>query len=160
MKLAGKRSALEYSRKATAAVLAHRTAESTRQTEAAGGLVEQRASYFQRHVANLAVLYAEVGRSSREALEMAQWASISAAAAPADGHRFASGWRLAALVRRQDLAAAWRDKDRHCSKRFDPEVSRTGQGSPPCAEIAETEGGLRSAARIDKEFPDYPRCTA
>jgi tetratricopeptide (TPR) repeat protein len=40
-------SALAFSRKATAAVLAHRTAESTGlpQMEAVGGLVEARASY-------------------------------------------------------------------------------------------------------------------
>src|SRR5262249_39220387 len=46
-------SALAYSRKATAAILAHRTAESTGtpHTWAEGGLVERRASYFQRHVA-------------------------------------------------------------------------------------------------------------
>src|SRR5262249_11825447 len=50
-------SALAYSRKATAAILAHRAAESTGtpRTEAVGGLVEPRASYFQRHVANLAI---------------------------------------------------------------------------------------------------------
>lgn len=81
-------SALTYSRKATAAVLAHRAAESTgaRQTGAVGGLLEQRASYFQRHVANLAVAarkgIAEPAPSlANEAIEVAQWANQSSAAA-------------------------------------------------------------------------------
>ena len=115
-------SALAYSRKATAAILAHRAAESTgaRQTGAAGGLVEQRASYFQRHVANLAVAARKgiepAPSLAREAIEVAQWASQSSAAAAVQqmSTRFASGGgALASLVReRQDLAAAWRDKDK------------------------------------------------
>ena len=115
-------SALAYSRKATAAVLAHRTAEltGTPQTGAAGGLVERRASYFQRHVANLAVAARKgiepAPSLAHEAIEVAQWANQSSAAAAVQqmGTRFASGsGALASLVREsQDLAAAWRDKDK------------------------------------------------
>jgi tetratricopeptide (TPR) repeat protein len=115
-------SALVYSRKATAAVLAHRTAESTGapQTGALGGLVEPRASYFQRHVANLAVAARKgiepAASLAREAIEVAQWASQSSVAGAVQqmSTRFASGAdALASLVRdSQDLAAAWRDKDK------------------------------------------------
>src|SRR5262249_46594332 len=114
-------SALAYSRKATAAVLAHRAADSTGtlQTGAVGGLVERRASYFQRHVANLAVAARKgiepAPSLAHEAFEIAQWASQSSAAAAVQqmGTRLASGGgTLAALVRQnQDLAALWRDKD-------------------------------------------------
>src|SRR5439155_13865019 len=105
-----------------AAVLAHRTAESTGtpQTGAVGGLVEQRASYFQRHVANLAAAARDgiepAPSLAHEALEVAQWASQSSAAAAIQqmSTRFASGpGALASLVREnQDLAAIWRDKDK------------------------------------------------
>src|SRR5262249_40982425 len=114
--------ALAYSRKATAAVLAHRTAESmgTPQTGTAGGLVERRASYFKRHVANLAAA-AHKGSEpapllAHEAIEVAQWGSQSSAAAAIQqmSTRLASGpGALASLVREnQDLAAAWRDQDK------------------------------------------------
>jgi tetratricopeptide (TPR) repeat protein len=48
--------AVEYSRKATTAVINHATTETllVRQQQGAGGLVEQRAPYFLLHVANLA----------------------------------------------------------------------------------------------------------
>ena len=48
--------ALAYSRKATAAVIAHAATETTgaQHKEGTGGLVEQRTNYFVRHVANLA----------------------------------------------------------------------------------------------------------
>jgi Tfp pilus assembly protein PilF len=79
--------ALAYSRKSIAAVLAHRAiqAPSTRQAGATGGLVEQRASYFRRHVSNLAEATRQGIDSApalaREAVEVAQWASQSSAAA-------------------------------------------------------------------------------
>ena len=161
-------SALAYSRKATAAVLAHRTAESTGtpQTGAVGGLVEQRASYFQRHVANLAVAARKgiepAPSLAHEALEVAQWASQSSAAAAVQqmGTRFASGaGALASLVREsQDLAAAWRDQDKAL---LDALSNPEGQHDRARIDalrkqIAETEGRLNAvAARIDKEFPDY-----
>jgi tetratricopeptide (TPR) repeat protein len=74
-------SALAYSRKASAAILAHRAAESTG-TGTAGGL--RRASYFQRHVANLAVAAGKgiepAPSLAHEAIEIAQWASQSSVA--------------------------------------------------------------------------------
>jgi CHAT domain-containing protein/Tfp pilus assembly protein PilF len=161
-------SALAYSRKATAAVLAHRAAESTgaQQTGAAGGLVEQRASYFQRHIANLAVAAREGIESAplltREALEVAQWASQSSAAAALQqmGNRFASGGgALESLVReRQDLAAAWRDKDKALLDALsNPEGQQDRVSTDELRkQIAEIERRLNAiAARIDKEFPDY-----
>ena len=161
-------SALAYSRKATAAVLAHRTAEltGTPQTGAAGGLVERRASYFQRHVANLAVAARKgiepAPSLAREAIEVAQWASQSSAAAAVQqmGTRFASGpGALASLVREsQDLAAAWRDKDKALLDALSNPEGQQDRVSTDALrkQIAETERRLNAiAARIDKEFPDY-----
>ena len=115
-------SALAYSRKATAAIIAHAATETTgaQRKEGAGGLVEQRTDYFVRHVANLAAAaqkrlepQSELGR---EALIMAQWANQSGAATAVQqmGLRFAAGTdALAALVReRQDLSAFWRGLDK------------------------------------------------
>jgi tetratricopeptide (TPR) repeat protein/CHAT domain-containing protein len=161
-------SALAYSRKATSAILAHRAAESTGtpQPGTAGGLVEWRASYFQRHVANLAVAAGKgiepVPSLAHEAIEVAQWASQSlvARAVQQMSTRFASGAdALASLVREsQDLAAAWRDKDKAL---LDALSNLEGQYERARIdglrrEMAETERRLNAiAARIDKEFPDY-----
>jgi tetratricopeptide (TPR) repeat protein len=161
-------SALAYSRKATAAILAHRAAESTGtpQTGAVGGLVEQRASYFQRHVANLAVAASKgiepAPSLAHEAVEVAQWASQSSAAAALQqmGTRFASGdGALGSLVReRQDLAAAWRDQDKALLDALSNPEGRHERARIDALrkQIAEAEGRLNAvAARIDKEFPDY-----
>ena len=165
-------SALAYSRKATAAILTHRAAELTRarQTGAAGGLVEQRASYFERHVANLAVAVRKAIEPApllaHEALEVAQWAAQSSAAAALQqmSTRFASGGgALASLVReRQDLAAAWRDKDEALlgalSKSEGQQEPQQDQVSADALrkQIAEIERRLNAiATRLDKEFPDY-----
>ena len=167
-------SALVYSRKATAAVLAHRTAESTgpAQTGAVGGLVERRSSYFQRHLANLAVAASKgiepAPSLAHEAIEVAQWASQSSAAAAVQqmGTRFASGpGALASLVREsQDLAATWRDQDKTLLDALsNPESRHEREGLHERAsidalrrQITETEGRLNAVAtRIDKEFPDY-----
>ena len=81
--------ALAFSRKATAAIIAHAAAEASgaQQPETRSGLVEQRASYFRRHVANLALAAGPGGERGPalggEALEVAQWASHSSAAAGA-----------------------------------------------------------------------------
>ena len=94
-------------------------AAGSQRKEDAGGLVEQRADYFVRHVANLAAaarkrIEPEV-ELGREAFVMAQWAKQSAAAAAVQqmGLRFAAGSdALGALVRqRQDLSALWRERD-------------------------------------------------
>jgi tetratricopeptide (TPR) repeat protein len=159
-------SALAYSRKATAAVLAHRTAESTGspQTGAAGGL--RRNSYFQRHVANLAGAARKESEPAaslaHEALEVAQWASQSSAAAAVQqmSTRFASGpGALGSLVREsQDLAAAWREQDKTLLDALSNPEGRHDRARIDGLrrKIAETEGRLKAvAAQIDKEFPDY-----
>jgi tetratricopeptide (TPR) repeat protein len=161
-------SALAYSRRATAAVLAHRTAESTGtpQTGAVGGLVERRNSYFRRHVANLAAAARKgiepATSLAHEAIEIAQWASQSSAAAAVQqmSTRFASGPdALASLVREsQDLAAAWREQDKALLDALSNPEGRQEQARIDALrrKIAETEGRLNAiAARIDKEFPDY-----
>jgi CHAT domain-containing protein len=82
--------------------------------------VEQRKSYFQRHVANLAVAVRKgiepAPSLAHEAIEVAQWAIQSPAAAAIQqmGTRFASGpGALTSMVREtQDLAAAWREQDK------------------------------------------------
>jgi hypothetical protein len=153
---------------ATAAVLAHRTAESTGtpQTGAVGGLVERRSSYFQRHVANVAAATRKGVESAPslagEALEVAQWASQSSAAAALQqmSTRFASeGGALASLVRgSQDLAAAWRDKDKALVDAFSKPEGQQERARIDTLrkQIAETEGRLNAInASLDKEFPDY-----
>jgi CHAT domain-containing protein len=160
--------ALAYSRKASASVIAHAATETAgaQHKEGAGGLVEQRADYFVRHVANLAAAAqkrlepeAELGR---EALAMAQWAKQSAAAAAVQqmGLRFAAGTdALAALVReRQDLSAFWRDRD----KALLAALSKPQGEQNPTAigalrrELAATESKLAAnTARLEREFPEY-----
>jgi CHAT domain-containing protein/tetratricopeptide (TPR) repeat protein len=161
-------SALAYSRKATAAILAHRAAESTGtpHTWAEDGLVERRASYFRRHLANLAVAACKESEPAaslaHEALEVAQWASQSSAAAAVQqmGTRFASGpGALASLVREnQDLAATWRDKDKALLDALSNPEGRHERARIDRLrrEMAETERRLNAVtAQIDKEFPDY-----
>src|SRR6266511_1994348 len=160
-------SALAYSRKATAAILDHRTAESTGtpQTGAVGGLVERRASYFQRYVANLAAAARKgiepAPSLAHEAIEVAQWASQSSAATAVQqmSTRFASSpGTLASLVREsQDLAAAWRDQDKALLDALSNSEGRDRATIDALRRrIAQTEGRLNAiAARLDKEFPDY-----
>jgi hypothetical protein len=133
---------------------------------ATGGLVEQRASYFQLHVANLAEATRKGIDSApalaREAVEVAQWASQSSAAAAVQqmSARFASdGGALASLVREsQDLAAAWRDKDKALVDALSKPEGQQERARIDTLrkQIAETEGRLNAInARLDKEFPDY-----
>ena len=161
-------SALAYSRKATAAVIAHAATEMTgaQHKEGAGGLVEQRTDYFVRHVAHLAAAAQKrlepEAALGREALVMAQWAKQSAAAAAVQqmGLRFAAGTdALAALVReRQDLSAFWRDRD----KALLAALSKPQDQQNPSAlgalrrELAQTESKLNAnTARLEREFPEY-----
>jgi hypothetical protein len=148
------RSALAYSRKATAAVLAHRTAESTGapQTGAIGGLVERRASHFQRHVANLAVA-ARKGIEPEpslvhEAVEVAQWANQSEAAAAVQqmSTRFAAGVPALWLpwCARTRTSPPGATTTRHYSTRFRTRRVGTGQISTPCAgRSPRPRGGLK-----------------
>jgi CHAT domain-containing protein/Tfp pilus assembly protein PilF len=160
--------ALAYSRKATAAVLAHATlGDSTaRQPREVGGLIEQRASYFVNHVDSLAAA-AKAGLQlpialSQEAFEVAQWANQSAAAAAIQqlGPRFgASNDALAALVRqRQDLSAFWRDRDRALVEALSkPEGQATEVDIGTIRrQIADTEKKLAAVDdQLQKEFPDF-----
>ena len=127
---------------------------------------ERTAEIALRHVANLAVAARKgiepAPSLAHEALEVAQWASQSSAAAAVQqmGTRFASGsGALASLVREsQDLAAAWRDQDKALLDALSNPEGRHERARIDALrkQIAETEGRLNAvAARIDKEFPDY-----
>jgi tetratricopeptide (TPR) repeat protein/CHAT domain-containing protein len=159
--------ALAYSRRATAAVIAHAaTATGSAGRAGAEGLVEQRTGYFVRDVANLTAAArdrlepeAELGR---EAFIMAQWAKQSTAAAAVQqmGARFAAGTDvLAALVReRQDLSVLWRERDKALvaalGKPQDQQSSTTLAALR--RNLAETETKLvANTARLEREFPDY-----
>jgi CHAT domain-containing protein/tetratricopeptide (TPR) repeat protein len=160
--------AVAYSRKATAAVLAHANLgdQAGRQARDGDGLIEQRSGFFVNHVASLAAGAREriepASVLGREAFEIAQWANQSAAAAAVQQltPRFASGNdALAALVRQdQDLSAYRRDR----AKALVETLARpAGQSNPAQIDtirrqIEDTERKLAATkARLEKEFPDY-----
>jgi CHAT domain-containing protein/Tfp pilus assembly protein PilF len=158
--------AVDYSRKATAAVIEHARTETlaVRQQQGAGGLVEQSASYFIQHVDNLAAAQAAspAPQLGDEALQAAQSAvqSVTAGAVQQLGVRLAaSGDAVAALVREsQDTSVQWRERD----KALIAEVSKpTGQQNRAAIEalrrqIVQLEDKQKTLeARIDKDFPDY-----
>ncbi|HZD64088.1 MAG TPA: CHAT domain-containing tetratricopeptide repeat protein [Xanthobacteraceae bacterium] len=160
--------AVAYSRKATAAVLAHANLgdQAGRQARGGDGLIEQRSSFFVNHVASLAAAAREriepAAALGREAFEIAQWANQSAAAAAVQqlNPRFASGNdALAALVRQdQDLSAYRRDR----AKALVETLARPAGQSGPAQidtirrQIADTERKLATVkAELEKEFPDY-----
>jgi len=166
------RQALSYSRRATAAVIAHAADErpGDKPDSSPGGLVEQRAVYFRTHVANLATaagkgIEAEPA-AGHEAFESAQWAVQSAAASALQqtSLRVAAGdGALAALVRdNQDLAAAWREKD----KLLLAALSRSGsQQDAAATEALRQQMGTIDARRaanavqLQKQFPGYAALT-
>src|SRR6478752_330626 len=160
--------AVAYSRKATAAVLAHANLgdQAGRQARDGDGLIEQRSGFFVNHVDSLAAGAREriepASALGREAFEIAQWANQSAAAAAVQQltPRFASGNdALAALVRQdQDLSAYRRDR----AKALVETLARpAGQSNPAQIDqirrqIDDTERKLADTkARLEKEFPDY-----
>jgi tetratricopeptide (TPR) repeat protein/CHAT domain-containing protein len=159
------RQALAYSRQATAAVITHGSVDagSAGQT---GGLVEQRADYFLRHVANLAAA-AKQGLEpapalGAEAFEIAQWAGQSSAAAAIQqmATRFGSGdGALAALVREsQDLSASWRDKSASLIAALSKPEGQRNQATIDLLrkQVAQIESRIAAvAAQLEKEFPDY-----
>jgi CHAT domain-containing protein/tetratricopeptide (TPR) repeat protein len=160
--------ALVYSRKATAAVIAHADTETSGagHNEGAGGLIEQRANFFATHVANLATAARErlepAASLGGEALVMAQWAKQSAAAAAVAqmGARFAAGTdALAALVReQQDLSAFRRDRDEALLRAMaKPQAERNRAAiSALRSELASIESRLAAnTARLEREFPEY-----
>jgi CHAT domain-containing protein len=159
--------ALPFSRKTTAAVIAHAATEApdAQQKHGADGLIERRANYLLGHVANLAVAARQriepEAVLGREALEIAQWAGQSSAAAALAqmAARFAGVGGLGTLIREsQDLSARWRDRDRALIDALAKAEGQQNQATIEAlrAEIAEIETRLRAnAARLDKEFPDY-----
>ena len=157
--------AVAYSRKATETVLAHANIGDTNgpRTNDSGGLVEQRSSFFETHIASLSALTRAQPSSSlgEEGFEVAQWANQSTAAAAVQqlSPRFgASNDALAALVREhQDLTAFWRDRDRALVVA----LSKPGGQSSPQAnairtQIADTERKLAATtAKLQSDFPNY-----
>ena len=159
--------ALEFSRRASAAVISHAFAETPGLlTGDAGNSIQRSANYFEHHLANLAAASrAGVGLTAdpaREAFEIAQWASQSSAAAALQqaAVRFASGTgELVSPAREsQDLGAAWRETDRRLLDAL---------ASPDSAENRVTIETLRKqmvdiearqavvTAKLEKEFPAY-----
>jgi CHAT domain-containing protein/Tfp pilus assembly protein PilF len=160
--------AVTYSRKATAAVLAHANPSDAtgRPTPEGGGLIEQRSAFFVNHVASLAA--AARARSEpasalgREAFEIAQWANQSAAAAAVQqlGPRFGAGNdALASLVRQdQDLSAYRRDREKALVEALSkPDgQANAGQIDKIRKQIDETERKLAAVkAQLAKDFPNY-----
>jgi CHAT domain-containing protein len=159
--------ALDYSRKASAAVINDAFAETPGlQTADAGDPIQRSASYFEHHLANLAAASrAGIGSppaSGQEAFEIAQWASQSSAAAALQqaAVRFASG--TGALVSQaresQDLSATWRDTDRRL---FDALASPDSPENRATIEVLRQQmADIESrqavvTARLEKEFPAY-----
>lgn len=158
--------AVNYSRKATLAVINHAATETlgVRQQQGAGGLVEQRAPYFVQHVANLYLLNAASPAPDLggEAFTAAQWAMQSATAGAVQqlGIRLASsGDAAAALVREnQDLATTWRERDKSLvAAMSQPEAQQNKAAITALRqEVARLEERQRALqARLQKDFPDY-----
>ena len=160
--------ALAWSRRTTAAVLAHAERESAggRQLSGPDEPAARRVGYLQRHLAHLAVA-ARRGSAldtalGGEGLEIAQWATQSAAAAALQqmAVRFAAGdGALAQLLREgQDLSALRRLRDKSLLDML--AAPDTPQNRGFVAELrktlAEVDGRLAAVrARLDGEFPDY-----
>jgi CHAT domain-containing protein/Tfp pilus assembly protein PilF len=160
--------ALVYARRATASVLDHAFGDvlAVQPREKLGGLVEQRADYFQRHVALLASAARDGVEPEAalvgEAMQVAQWASHSSAAAAVQqmASRFGAGsGPLAALVREvQDLAAATADRERTLvdvlAKPGAPQNALRADALR--GEIADLQRRrAAAAARLERDFPDY-----
>ena len=158
--------AVDYSRKATGAVIAHAQTETAlvRQQQGSGGLVEQRTNYFVLHVANLAAAKGAnpAPEFDNEALVTAQWAAQSATAGAVQqlGVRLAAGGdAIAAVVRdSQDTAALWRDRDRALIAEMSKpanQQSRAGIDAlrKQAAQLEDKQKTLQ--AKIENDFPDY-----
>jgi CHAT domain-containing protein/Tfp pilus assembly protein PilF len=171
--LAGKTAqALSYSRQATATVIALAASASTgaQQNTTSLNLIEQRASFFRTHVANLAAAAASgiepAAVLGREGFEIAQWAiqSTAGAAVQQMGIRFAAGdGALAALVRQsQDLSALWRDRDKALVEALGRPQAQRNQAmiDNTRRQIADIESKLAEiSARLKHDFPDYAALT-
>jgi CHAT domain-containing protein/Tfp pilus assembly protein PilF len=161
-------SALIYSRRASMALIAHAMTETTsaQKTQKPGGLVEQRADYFVRHVVNLGAAARKGIESTaslgREAFEIAQWTNHSSAAQAVQqmSSRFASSsGALANLVReRQDLVTVWRERDKSLVAALSKPEGQRGAAVIDVIrkQIAETENKLAGVtAQLEKQFPEY-----
>jgi CHAT domain-containing protein/Tfp pilus assembly protein PilF len=160
--------ALGWSRRATAAVIAHGSTEApaAQPKGGAGGLIQQRGSYFLNHLANLAAVArrqpASEAALGAEAFEIAQWANQSATAGALQqmGLRFASAdGRLASLVREsQDLAASRQVLDKSLLAALSKPQGQQGGDAVGAvrAQIAEAQRQATAlAARLEKEFPEF-----
>jgi tetratricopeptide (TPR) repeat protein/CHAT domain-containing protein len=165
--------ALAWSRKATAAVLAHAASEAPRaggsspgrHTDAAG-VIDRRARYFRRHVANAAdaarLGLAPAASLADEAFEMAQWASQSStgSAIQSMAARFETGsGALRDLVReRQDLMAALPAKDTRLAEALSRPAQQINRTAIEAMhdEIATDEHRIVAIEqRLETEFPTY-----
>jgi tetratricopeptide (TPR) repeat protein len=161
--------ALAFSRRATASFVAYGTTEALRleNRQASDDFLQAPpADRFRHHLANIAVEARQgiepAPALGREAFEVAQWASHSSAASALQqmAARFGSGGgALARLVReKQDLAAAWREKDK---KFVDALAKPEGQQDRAAIErlrqeMADAERRIAAvSARLENEFPDY-----
>jgi CHAT domain-containing protein/Tfp pilus assembly protein PilF len=162
-----KRNALSYSRRVSAAVIAHAAAETSGGRQSGpDSPIERRSDYFRRHVANLAAaLKAGIEPEDKlapEALTIAQRGAGSTAAAAVQqmAARFASGsGALAGLVREsQDLNVAWRAKDKALLEAVSKPAGQQDRAGIERLrkESVELDGRIAAAtARLEKEFPDY-----
>jgi CHAT domain-containing protein/tetratricopeptide (TPR) repeat protein len=159
------RQALDYSRKASAAVLAHASAD-VGGPGLRGGLIEQRSYYFVRHVHNLTAAVRDnvepQDQAAREAFEVAQWAIQSSAAAALQqmAARFGSGSDvLGTLVREnQDLAALLRQSEAALTAAVSKPGGQRNQTliDNIRSQIAEAQKKVAAnTGRIEKEFADY-----
>jgi CHAT domain-containing protein/tetratricopeptide (TPR) repeat protein len=162
------RDALIFSRRATAAVTAHAGVEAAgvRQNDKTGDLVEGRANYFLRLVTNIAAAAQKGIESapalSREALETAQLAVASSAAAAIQqmGLRIAGGGDLmGSLIREsQDLSVFLRERDQALIEALSKLEGQRNQARIDNIrkQIADTERRLVTiAAQLEKDFPEY-----
>ena len=160
--------ALAFSRRTSAAVIAHAAFETSAAQQAgqSGGLIEQRASYFRFHIRNLALAAShgvEPGPAlGREGFEIAQWALQSSAGAALQqmATRLASGGgALAPLVReQQDLAVVWRERDKALIEALSkPDAQQNSTLIDNIRrQVADADARLAANnARLQKEFPDY-----
>jgi CHAT domain-containing protein/Flp pilus assembly protein TadD len=159
--------AVDESRKASAAIISHAFAEQPSiETVDNGDPIYKSANYFQHHLANLAAA-ADAGIVStppigQEAFEIAQWASQSSAAAALQqaAVRFASGdGALVSLAREnQDLSATWRDADRRLLDALASPDSPQNRATIDALreQMAGIENRLATVTdQLEKDFPAY-----
>jgi CHAT domain-containing protein len=162
----------EASRQATAAVISHAATQlpGTGSPKEAG-LVEQRADYFRLHLANLADAARKDPASApvlgREALEMAQWAAQSSAAAALQqmsARLVPDSSTFAALVREnQDLDATLRNRNQTLVAALSRVQNQQSQASTDAlrGEIAGIEEKMgANRASLEKALPEYAALTS